>query len=60
MGGYGATGGEKKEDDEVSKFRNEIRSVKGSLLSARNFPSSKGTGLGSAGPRGSLFPAGVK
>lgn len=56
VGGYGANG-ERKEDDEVSRFRNEIRSVKGSLLSARNFPSTNARGGSSgSGPRGSLFP----
>lgn len=73
VGGYGVTGGaEKKEEDEVARFRNEIRSVKGGLLAARNFPgagaSGRGRGAGGVslrgarggdrtGPRESLFPA---
>lgn len=39
-GGTGASGqGQGSEDDAVTKFKAEIRGVKGALLSARNFPS---------------------
>ncbi|KAL9091361.1 MAG: hypothetical protein Q9159_001445 [Coniocarpon cinnabarinum] len=49
---YGNTAFAKKESNEVSAMKQEIRSLKGSLLSARNFPSS-------AVPAGrrELFPA---
>ncbi|KAL9055799.1 MAG: hypothetical protein Q9162_003333 [Coniocarpon cinnabarinum] len=49
---YGNTAFAKKESNEVSAMKQEIRSLKGSLLSARNFPSS-------AVPAGrrDLFPA---
>ncbi|KAL3462883.1 peroxisomal membrane anchor protein conserved region-domain-containing protein [Aspergillus heterothallicus] len=40
-GGGTATGVAKGEEDAISSFRAEIRGVKGALLSARNFPSSR-------------------
>ncbi|KAK1143493.1 hypothetical protein N8T08_006299 [Aspergillus melleus] len=43
-----STGMGKGEEDAISSFRSEIRGVKGALLSARNFPASRGrvgTGL---------------
>ncbi|KAI9044072.1 peroxisomal membrane protein PEX14 [Aspergillus affinis] len=43
MDGNGnATGMGKGEEDAISSFRSEIRGVKGALLSARNFPASRG------------------
>lgn len=43
-GGFGAAKDNK--DDELTRFKTEIRSVKGTLLSARNFPSSSGRRAG--------------
>lgn len=41
---YGNVGyGKAKENDGIEKFRNEIRGIKGMLLSARNFPKGGGT-----------------
>ncbi|KZF19858.1 hypothetical protein L228DRAFT_250283 [Xylona heveae TC161] len=40
--GLGGVGSAKNDDDGITKFRNEIRSVKGVLLSARNFPTGPG------------------
>lgn len=37
-----ATGVEKGEEDAIASFKSEIRGVKGALLSAKNFPSSRG------------------
>ncbi|EAW14145.1 peroxisomal membrane protein PEX14 [Aspergillus clavatus NRRL 1] len=39
----------KAEEDAISSFRAEIRGVKGALLSARNFPASRGRVAGIAG-----------
>lgn len=41
-----ATGVKKSEDDAIAGFKAEIRGVKGALLSARNFPTSRGGRLG--------------
>lgn len=38
----GAAGVAKSEEDAISGFRSEIRGVKGALLSAKNFPTSRG------------------
>lgn len=46
-----ATGADKSEEDAMSSFRSEIRGVKGALLSARNFPSSRGGRVGGVGGR---------
>lgn len=48
-----STGVRKAEDDAIASFKAEIRGVKGALLSARNFPASRGGRLGgvSAGAR---------
>jgi hypothetical protein len=37
-----AMGVAKSEEDAISGFRSEIRGVKGALLSAKNFPTSRG------------------
>ena len=37
-----STGVEKGEEDAIASFRSDIRGVKGALLSAKNFPSSRG------------------
>ena len=37
-----STGVEKAEEDAIASFKSEIRGVKGALLSAKNFPSSRG------------------
>lgn len=37
-----STGVEKGEEDAIASFKSEIRGVKGALLSAKNFPSSRG------------------
>ncbi|KAJ5105800.1 hypothetical protein NUU61_003147 [Penicillium alfredii] len=49
MSGFdsGAAGVRKTEDEAIASFRADIRGVKGALLSARNFPSSRGGRLGS-------------
>jgi len=36
----------KAEDDAIAAFKADIRGVKGALLSARNFPASRGGRLG--------------
>ena len=41
-----STGVRKSEDDAIASFKAEIRGVKGALLSARNFPASRGGRLG--------------
>ncbi|KAJ5688746.1 hypothetical protein N7462_003138 [Penicillium macrosclerotiorum] len=41
-----AAGVRKSEDDAIASFKAEIRGVKGALLSARNFPASRGGRLG--------------
>jgi hypothetical protein len=41
-----STGVRKSEDDAIAGFKAEIRGVKGALLSARNFPASRGGRLG--------------
>lgn len=48
-----STGVRKAEDEAIASFKAEIRGVKGALLSARNFPASRGGRLGgvSAGAR---------
>lgn len=43
-----STGVRKSEDDAIAGFKAEIRGVKGALLSARNFPASRGGRLGGA------------
>lgn len=48
-----STGVGKAEDDAIASFKAEIRGVKGALLSARNFPASRGGRLGGV-------PAGVR
>ncbi|KAL4803540.1 peroxisomal membrane anchor protein conserved region-domain-containing protein [Aspergillus unguis] len=45
-GSAAATGVGKAEEEAISNFRAEIRGVKGALLSARNFPSGRGRGVG--------------
>lgn len=52
-GDSGSTGVRKSEDTAIASFKAEIRGVKGALLSARNFPASRGGRLGavSAGVR---------
>ncbi|KAL9113270.1 MAG: hypothetical protein Q9227_002605 [Pyrenula ochraceoflavens] len=46
-GGLAAAATKKQEDDELSRFRTETRSLKGALLSARNFPAGgNGKGIG--------------
>lgn len=63
-----STTGGKKEETESDKFKSEIRGIKGTLLSARNFPSGRGRGTlgtrgggdpsrgGAGGPRSTMFP----
>lgn len=46
-----AGGVDKSEEDAISSFRSEIRGVKGALLSARNFPSSRGGRVGGVSGR---------
>lgn len=41
-----STGVRKAEDDAIASFKADIRGVKGALLSARNFPASRGGRLG--------------
>jgi hypothetical protein len=41
-----AMGVKKSEDDAIASFKADIRGVKGALLSARNFPTSRGGRLG--------------
>lgn len=41
-----STGVRKSEDEAIASFKAEIRGVKGALLSARNFPASRGGRLG--------------
>ena len=41
-----STGVRKSEDDAIASFKADIRGVKGALLSARNFPASRGGRLG--------------
>jgi hypothetical protein len=40
-GSFGKNSNSSKEDDAIASFRAEIRSVKGALLSAKNFPSGR-------------------
>lgn len=49
-GDSGSTGVRKSEDDAIASFKAEIRGVKGALLSARNFPASRGGRLGAVSP----------
>lgn len=43
-----STGVRKSEDEAIANFKAEIRGVKGALLSARNFPASRGGRMGGA------------
>lgn len=64
-----STTGGKKEETESDRFKSEIRGIKGTLLSARNFPSGRGRGAlggrgqagvsrgGAGGPRSTMFPS---
>ncbi|RJE21694.1 peroxisomal membrane anchor protein [Aspergillus sclerotialis] len=47
-----ATGVGRGEEDAISNFKSEIRGVKGALLSARNFPSSRGGRISGGVPLG--------
>ncbi|KAF7718251.1 Uncharacterized protein PECH_002066 [Penicillium ucsense] len=44
----GSSGVRKSEEDAIAAFKTEIRGVKGALLSARNFPASRGGRVGTA------------
>lgn len=46
MGANDSSGLRKAEDEAIAEFRGDIRGVKGALLSARNFPASRGGKLG--------------
>ena len=47
-----ATGVGRGEEDAITNFKSEIRGVKGALLSARNFPSSRGGRISGGVPVG--------
>ncbi|KAJ5467067.1 hypothetical protein N7475_004819 [Penicillium sp. IBT 31633x] len=51
-GSNGNSGLRKGEEDAIAGFRADIRGVKGALLSARNFPASRGARMGGGLPAG--------
>ncbi|PGH36767.1 hypothetical protein GX50_00427 [[Emmonsia] crescens] len=51
MGSDGKSSGTSKEEDAIAAFKAEIRSVKGTLLSARNFPAGIRSPIPSTGAR---------